>query len=37
MPYEAPHRVAAIDSFGFRYDGAGNLIDRDGYPIRAVP
>jgi hypothetical protein len=37
VPRETPHRVAAIDSFGFRYDSEGNLIDRDGYPIRAVP
>jgi hypothetical protein len=37
VPYEAPRRVATIDSFGFRYDRDGNLIDQDGYPIRAVP
>jgi hypothetical protein len=36
VPYEAPHATATIDAFGFRYDSDGNLIDRDGYPIRAV-
>jgi len=32
-----PHATAAIDSFGFRYDAAGNVLDNDGFVIRAVP
>jgi hypothetical protein len=35
--YEVPHATAAIDRFGFRYDAEGNVLDNDGFVIRAVP
>ena len=35
--YEVPHATAAIDRFGFRYDAEGNVLDQDGFVIRAVP
>jgi len=34
---EAPHATARVDAWGFRYDSAGNLLDQNGYVIRAVP
>jgi hypothetical protein len=37
MSDETPRATARIDAFGFHYDSDGNLIDKDGYPIRAVP
>jgi hypothetical protein len=33
----APHATAAVDTYGFRYDAEGNVIDNQGYVIRAVP
>ncbi len=33
----APHVSTAVDGWGFQYDAAGNLLDQDGYVIRAVP
>jgi hypothetical protein len=37
-PYDAtPHAAVAVDNWGFRYDADGNLIDQDGYVIRAIP
>jgi enamine deaminase RidA (YjgF/YER057c/UK114 family) len=34
---EGPHATVAIDGFGFRYDAEGNVLDQDGFVIRAVP
>lgn len=37
-PYDdEPHASAIIDNWGFRYDSQGNVLDQDGYVIRAVP
>ncbi|MBV8393263.1 MAG: hypothetical protein JOY81_08780 [Alphaproteobacteria bacterium] len=36
-PDEQPHATVAIDNWGFRYDADGNILDQDGYVIRAVP
>lgn len=35
--YDSPHAAVAVDRFGFRYDAEGNLLDSDGFVIRAVP
>src|SRR5947209_3655567 len=35
--YDGPHATAMIDRFGFRFDADGNLLDSDGFVIRAVP
>ena len=34
---EGPHATVAIDGFGFRYDAEGNVLDNDGFVIRAIP
>ena len=35
--YEVPHATVAVDRFGFRFDAEGNVLDNDGFVIRAVP
>jgi hypothetical protein len=35
--YEVPHATVSVDRYGFRYDADGNLLDSDGFVIRAVP
>jgi hypothetical protein len=34
---EQPHATASVDGYGFRHDRDGNVLDRNGYMIRAVP
>jgi len=34
---EEPHKGVVVDSYGFQYDGDGNLLDPRGYVIRYVP
>jgi hypothetical protein len=29
----APHKVAIVDEYGFRYDGRGNRLDASGHVI----
>jgi uncharacterized membrane protein len=35
--YDLPHATSSVDRFGFRYDAEGNLLDEDGFVIRAIP
>jgi hypothetical protein len=35
--YDQPHRPVTVDKFGFRFDSEGNLLDEDGFVIRAIP
>jgi hypothetical protein len=36
-PDDQPHATTAIDTWGFRYDSEGNVLDQDGYVVRAIP
>ncbi|HTR86655.1 MAG TPA: hypothetical protein VMI56_19390 [Reyranella sp.] len=35
--HERPHVAVSVDTYGFRYDRDGNLLDQNGYVIRYVP